>query len=219
MSRAERGLFLVLDGVEGVGKSTQARLLAEWMEERGIPHRLGREPGATPVGEAIREILLRRGGLEIPPETELFLMLAARAAFVRAVVIPAVEEGFVMVADRFELSTLAYQGVGRELGVETIRPLNDFATGGLRPDLTVVLDLPVSEGRARQAKEGRRPDRIEGESDAFLEAVREAYRALARQEAADAVLLDASGSPAEVHEALRELLVQRFPELFKSGRG
>lgn len=218
MSRTERGLFLVLDGVEGVGKSTQARLLAEWMDETGIPHRLGREPGATPVGEAIRKILLRRAGLEIPPRTELFLMLAARAAFVRVVVLPAVEEGLVMVADRFELSTLAYQGVGRELGVETIRPLNDFATGGLRPDLTVVLDLPVSEGRARQAMEGRRPDRIEGEPDAFLEAVREAYRTLARQDA-DAVLLDASGSPAEVHEALRGLLVQRFPELFKSGRG
>ncbi len=218
MTEGGRGLFIVLDGVEGGGKSTQARLLASWLAGRGIPHRLAREPGGTPVGEAIRGILLDQGDLPVPPETELLLLLAARAAFVRGVVIPALERGEVMIADRFELSTFAYQGVGRGLGLEPIRPLNAFATSGVRPDLTVVLDLPVAEGRARQSREGRPRDRIEGEEDSFLERVRGAYLDLAREDSR-VVVLDSSESQEEVHRALQRVLIDRFPEPFSSTRG
>jgi dTMP kinase len=213
-----RGFFLVLEGVEGAGKTTQARLLAAWLDERGIPCRMAREPGGTPVGEAIRDVLLHSHELDIPPETELLLMLSARAAFVRDVVRPTLERGEMMIADRFELSTFAYQGKARGLGIDRVRALNAFATGGLEPDLTVVLDLPVSEGRARQLASGKGSDRIESEGDAFLEAVGAAYRELAA-DAASTVVVDGSRSEAEVQHDLRELVAARFPEPFRGGRG
>jgi dTMP kinase len=215
---SDRGLFLVLEGVEGAGKSTQARMLADWLGSLHIPHRLSREPGGTPVGEAIRHVLLDSGALEVPDETELLLMLAARAAFVRKLVRPTLDSGHIMIADRFELSTLAYQGAGRGLGIEAIRPLNQFATGGLRPDLTIVFDLPVSEGSERQQRSGKGRDRIEGEGARFLEAVRAGYLKLA---AADAsiIIVDAAPPAARVHQTVRELLGARFPEHFPAGGG
>ena len=212
------GFFLVLEGVEGVGKTTQAQRIADWLGKIGVPNRLGREPGGTPVGEAVRELLLNARGLHFPAETELLLMLAARAAFVRQVVRPALDRGEVMIADRFELSSLAYQGVGRGLGESRVRELNAFATGGLKPDLTLVFDLPVEVGRARQSASGKERDRIEDEGEAFLRNVRDAYRSLAQAD--DSVrLVDASASEEEVHQTVRELLVTDFPELFGPGRG
>lgn len=210
---ARKGLFLVLEGVEGVGKTTQARLLLEWMEGLGLPACLAREPGGTPSGEAIREILLAREGLHIQAETELLLMLAARAAFVREVVRPLLEGGGIMLADRFETSTFAYQGFGRGLPLEEIRRLNRFATGGLHPDLVLVLDLPWEEGRARQQREGKAADRIESAGGAFLERVRVGYRRLA-EGGSDVVLLDGSASPERVQEEIRSILRARFPETF-----
>lgn len=208
-----RGLFLVLEGVEGAGKSTQARLLSSWMEARGIPHRSAREPGGTEVGEAIRTVLLEHRDLEVPAETELLLMLAARAAFVRGLVRPGLDAGEIVVADRFDLSTFAYQGFGRGLDLDEIRRLNAFATGGLRPDLTLVFDLPVEEGTGRQRAEGKDADRIEREGAAFLERVREGYRELASTE--DRVVrIDARGTPDEVHERVRDALASAFPETF-----
>jgi dTMP kinase len=217
-ARPSPGLFVVLEGVEGAGKTTQARLLAEWLAEEGIPHRLAREPGGTPVGEAIREVLLERREAGLRPETELLLMLAARAAYVREVVRPALDEGRVMVSDRFELSTFAYQGVGRGLGLDETRRLNAFATGGLRPDLTVLLDIPVDEGRARQARAGKVRDRIEGEGGEFLGRVAAAYRTLARSDSG-IVLIEASRPPDEVHRRVREALRPRLPEPFRGRRG
>ncbi|MEX0935617.1 MAG: dTMP kinase [Gemmatimonadota bacterium] len=214
----ERGLFLVLEGVEGAGKSTQARLLVDWMEEVGIPHRLAREPGGTAVGEAIREVLLDPRGADMPAETELLLMLSARAAFVRTIVRPTLADGRVMLADRFELSTFAYQGVGRELGVEQVRELNEFATGGLHPDLTVVLSLPANTGRARQLSSGKYSDRIEAAGAGFHDRVGAAYAELAAEEERMAVV-DATDRPEEVHRRIRELLESRFPEPFATARG
>jgi dTMP kinase len=210
---ARKGLFLVLEGVEGVGKTTQARLLLEWMEGLGLPASLAREPGGTPAGEAIREVLLDREGLDIQAETELLLMLAARAAFVREVVRPLLEGGGIMLADRFETSTFAYQGFGRGLPLDEVRRLNRFATGGLRPNLVLVLDLPWEEGRARQEREGKAADRIESAGDAFLARVRDGYRQLAR-EGSDVVLVDGSASPQRVQEEIRSILRARFPETF-----
>jgi dTMP kinase len=213
-----RGLFLVLEGGEGAGKTTQARLLAEWLAERGVPHRLSREPGGTPVGEGIRKLLLDHRELSVPPEAELLLVLAARAAFVREVVRPTLERGRIMLSDRFELSTFVYQGIARGLGVERVRDLNRFATGGLSPDLTIVLDVTPEEGRVRQRREGKAEDRIEGEGDAFLERVGAGYRELAAADP-DAELVPASAGEREVHRRVVEALLRRFPELSADPEG
>jgi dTMP kinase len=213
-----RGRFIVLEGVEGAGKTTQVRLLSTWLQALGVPHIAAREPGGTDVGEAIRQILLERRELDVPAETELLLMLAARAAFVRDVVRPALEAGQVVLADRFDFSTFAYQGFGRGLPLDEVRRLNGFATGGLVPDLYVVLDLPVGEGTERQQREGSERDRIEREGEAFLERVREGYHRLCASEG-HARVVDARGSPEGVHGRLREMLVAAFPETFGSPRG
>jgi dTMP kinase len=209
-----RGLFIVLEGVEGAGKSTQARLLSEWMGTLGIPHTLAREPGGTPVGEAIRQVVLDKGGMTMPPETELFLILGARAAFVRDVVRPALDGGKLFLADRFALSTFAYQGFGRGLGLSEVRQANLLATGGLEPDLYLVLDLPVEEGLERKSGDGV-GDRIEREGAPFLSRVRDGYRRLAEDEPL-AQLVSASGSPEQVQARIRRILSERFPETFGS---
>jgi dTMP kinase len=210
------GLFIVLEGVEGAGKSTQARLLARWMGELGVPHTLAREPGGTPVGEAIRSVVLDKGSLTMPPQTELFLILGARAAFVREVVRPALEAGQVFLADRFDLSTFAYQGYGRGLPLDEVRRANLLATGGLEPDLYLVLDLPVEEGLERKSGEGA-GDRIEREGPPFLARVRDGYRRLA-EEAERARLVSAEGTPEQVQERIRRVLSDRFPETFPGDR-
>ena len=211
------GLFLVLEGMEGVGKSTQQTLLMEWLEARGLPAVAAREPGGTEVGEAIREVLLHRHDFEMPAETELFLMLGSRAAFVREVVRPAVASGAVLVSDRFELSTFAYQGHGRGLPLEEVREANRLATGGLEPDLCIVLDLPASEALARQGARGA-SDRIESAGSAFMERVHRGYRELARVEPR-AELVEGTGSPEQVQERIRALLMGRFPETFPATAG
>ncbi len=206
------GLFIVLEGVEGAGKSTQASLLSAWFESLGLPHTVAREPGGTPVGEAIRRVVLDRGDLTMPPETELFLILGARAAFVRDVVRPALEDGQVVLADRFDLSTFAYQGYGRGLDLDRVRRANEMATGGVRPDLYLVLDLPVEAGLERKGGVGG-GDRIEREGASFLSRVREGYRTLVK-EVPTARLVAAHGSPAEVQDSLRRILREDFPETF-----
>ncbi len=206
----------MLEGGEGAGKTTQARLLSRWLEERGVPHTLAREPGGTPVGEAVRRVVLDDPGLEVPPETELFLILAARAALVRQVVRPALERGEVVVADRFDLSTFAYQGYGRGLPLDEVRQMNAFATGGLRPDLYVVLDIAVEEGLRRQGD--RAGDRIEGEGRAFRVRVREGYRTLAA-ELPRAVLVNGAGRVEEVQARIRAVLEEYLPETFGEERG
>ena len=149
----------------------------------------------------------------MPPESELFLILAARAAFVRDVVRPALEAGEVVVADRFALSTLAYQGYGRGLDLADVRHAVTLATGGLEPDLYVVLDVPVSLGAERQRHGGKRPDRIEGEGDAFLRRVRDGYVELAEREA-HVRMISGEGAPEEVHARIRRLLAAEMPEAF-----
>lgn len=211
-----RGTFLVFEGVEGSGKSTQAKLLADWLAARGVAHVLCREPGGTAVGEEIRRVLLESG--EVAPRAELLLLLAARAAFVEEVVRPALRDGAVVVSDRYELSTLAYQGLGRGLGIDEVRRLNDFATGGLSPDLTLVLDVPLDVGEERRARAGRRFDRIERAGRAFHDRVFEAYRLLAESEPG-VERVDGTGSPAEVQAEVLRRLGARFPETFLPGPG
>jgi dTMP kinase len=214
----DQGRFIVLEGGEGVGKTTQVDLLGAWLKERGISHRVTREPGGTPVGEAIRSVVLGRTDLRMPPESELFLILAARAAFVREIVRPALVTGTVVIADRFSLSTLAYQGYARGLDLARVRRAIDIATDGLEPDLYVVLDVPVEHGIRRKQRGGMTPDRIEQEGTDFLQRVRNGYLALA-EEQPRARLVDGLGTPEEVHLRVRRLLEETFLETFLPRRG
>lgn len=210
------GLFIVLEGVEGSGKTTQARLLGERLARAGVDHLVTREPGGTEVGEEIRRILLHGG--EVPARAELLLLLAARAVFVEQVVRPALERGAVVVADRYELSTLAYQGYGRGLPLDEVRRMNAFATGGLSPDLTLVLDVPPEVGAARRAREGRNADRIEQAGAEFHAQVARAYRLLSETEPR-VVRIDGARSPEAVHAEIVDLLRSRFPETLPFGGG
>ncbi|HEX2093989.1 MAG TPA: dTMP kinase [Longimicrobiaceae bacterium] len=208
-----RGLFLAFEGVEGAGKTTQVRLLADALRVRGIQVTTAREPGSTALGERVRETVLADLGLHVPARSELFLMLAARAAFVEEVVRPALREGQVVIADRFELSTLAYQGAGRGLPLREVRDCNRFATGGVAPDATILLDLDPEEGARRQLAAGKSQDRMEREDPGFHTRVAAGYRELARE--VEGVLpVDAQGSAEEVHRRVGEALARRFPETF-----
>jgi dTMP kinase len=213
-----RPRFIVFEGVEGAGKSTQVRLVSAWLEAAGVRHVSAREPGGTVLGEGLRALLLERPEIEVTAESELLMMLAARAAFVHDIVRPALSDGRIVVADRFDFSTFAYQGYGRGLDLGEVRRMNAFATGGLAPDLTVVLDLPVGEGAERQQREGRERDRIETAGAAFLERVRRGYHELVR-ETGHARIVDARGTTEEVHRRIRELLQATFPETFSPTMG
>ena len=209
------GQFIVLEGADGVGKTTQTALLSSWMESREIKHVVAREPGGTPLGEAVRDLILRETDLHIAPEPELLLILASRAAFVSEVVRPALVAGKVVLADRFALSTLAYQGYGRGLPLDDVRDGLRIATGGLEPDLYIILDIPIEESSARQAASGVELDRIEREGDGFLQSVRQGYLALGDSESGVRVL-NGSGQPEAVQDRVRELLIEIFPETFGS---
>jgi dTMP kinase len=209
-------VFIALEGPEGAGKSTQVRFLEAWLRERGLDPLLTREPGGTAVAEAVRRILLDSD--DLPATTELLLMLAARSALVAEVIAPALAQGRVVVTDRFHLSTLAYQGYGRELPLPEVEAMNRFATAGLEPDLTILLDVDPAAGAARKAGGPRGPDRIERAGDAFHRRVAEAYRLLAgERERVERVAGDAS--PHAVHEAILSILARRFPETFFPAKG
>jgi dTMP kinase len=210
------GLFLAFEGVEGAGKSTQARLLADRLQAAGVETTLAREPGSTPLGERIRETVLRDVALDVPDRSELFLMLAARAAFVDQLVLPALRAGRVVIADRYELSTFAYQGGGRGLPLEEVRRSNRLATGGLSPHLTFLLEIEPEMGAERQRLEGKSADRLESEAREFHRRVAGAYAELAGQ-TAGLMRVGASGSPAEVHERLVRALLGT-PETFALSR-
>ena len=210
---SNRGRFVVLEGVEGAGKSTQARMLGDWLEACAIPFTLTREPGGTEVGEAIRHVVQDQPDLSVPPETELLLYLAARAAFVKEVALPVLERGELLISDRFSLSTYAYQGYGRGLDLGEVRRMDRFASGGLAPDIYLVLDLPVEEGRARQKAAAKREDRLESSGEEFLEAVGRGYRELVCTDES-VRLVDARGTPLEVHRRVREVLRRELPETF-----
>lgn len=210
------GLFLAFEGVEGSGKSTQARLLADKLSEWGIPVVHAREPGSTPLGERIRGLVLQDADLQIPARSELFLMLAARAAFVEQVIEPALSQGKVVIADRYQLSTFAYQGFGRELELEAVRRINAYATDGRSPDLTLFMDLDPRIGADRQRAASKSQDRMESERDNFHARVGEGYRTLAGVEEG-VVRFDASGGIEQIHGEIVALLVDRYPETFPPG--
>jgi dTMP kinase len=173
-----RGVFLVVEGPEGAGKSTLAAALARRMRDHGVEPVTVREPGGTPAAERIRECFLDPA-ISFDPTTELLYIAAARAHLVQDVIRPALAAGRIVLSDRFDLSTLAYQGAGRGVEPRTIAAVNDIATGGLRPHLTLVLDIPPELGRARQHAAGKHHDRMEREDPGFHERVAGAYLAAA----------------------------------------
>jgi dTMP kinase len=185
------GLFVTFEGVDRAGKTTQARMLRDALGERAVAVR---EPGGTPVGERIREIL-KDGAIELDPRSEALLFAAARAELVEQVIRPALEDGKVVVSDRYLDSSLAYQGEARGLGVEEVARVNRFATGGLEPDITFLLDLDPADAAAR----GGESDRFEDEGRALQERVRAAYDRLARESPERWRRIDASRPADEVH--------------------
>ena len=197
---AARGKFISLEGGEGAGKSTLLAELHACIEQHGIALVQTREPGGTGVGEAVRTIVLDPAQRELAAETELLLMFASRAQLVREVIEPALHAGHWVLCDRFADASYAYQGGGRGQPESRIAALEDWACAGVKPDLTLLLDLPVATGRARAAGRGD-ADRIEVEADSFFERVRTTYRQRAAAEPDRFRMLDASQSPAVVLQA------------------
>jgi dTMP kinase len=203
------GLFIAFEGGEGAGKSTHLRRLTERLDRLGVAHLLVREPGGTPAGERIRRIVLDPD-IPIHAETELLLYLASRAEFVHRLVRPALERGELVLADSFEMATYAYQGLARGLGLARVRELNAFATGGLKPDGTVLLALDPDVGRGRQHGQA---DRMEREHQAFHRAVAQAYDSLAESEPG-VIRISSAGPVEDVQERLWAELSSRWPDRF-----
>ena len=197
------GKLISFEGPEGGGKSTQARFLAEKLRARGVSVLTTREPGGTPTGEIIRDLLQNDLSKEpLCDETEALLFCASRAQLCRNVLGPALEQGTWVVLDRFTDSTLAYQGFGRGFDVETLRALNAFATGPVRPALTFLLDLPVEEGLGRALARSGKRDRIEGAPLDFHRRLREGYLALAAAEPERFLVIDAAAPVPDVADAV-----------------
>lgn len=204
------GFFLVLEGPEGAGKSTLARALVDRMSEAGLGPVAVREPGGTPAAEQVRAALLDRASV-FEPAAELLFMVAARAHLVQEVIRPALAAGRIVVADRFALSTEAYQGAGRGLPADTIRAVNEVATGGLRPDLTLVIDVAPATGQARQIAAGKDQDRLDRESPEFHARVAAHYLAAA---GAGVRHLDGTLDPQALLRAALAALAAESPEHF-----
>ena len=203
--------FLTVEGIEGVGKSTQVARLSQALSERGIAHVVTREPGGTPLAERIRDIVLNCRDEAVPPMAELLLMFAARAVHLSNHVEPNLRAGRWVVCDRFIDATYAYQGGGRHLSLDDIRRLETMVLGARRPDLTVLLDAPVPQAlqRARQRNAGTAADRFESERTEFFERVRAAYLARAAAEPKRIETVDAAQSVDEVAARIFRLLETR----------
>ncbi|MCD9199656.1 dTMP kinase [Aeromicrobium wangtongii] len=195
----ETGLFLCLEGGEGAGKSTQAALLVDWLESLGHPVLLTREPGGTEVGKILRGIVLSNDTGELSPRTEALIYAADKAEHVDRVVLPALDDGSIVLTDRYVDSTLAYQGAGREIGIAELEAVARWATSDLRPNLTIVLDVDPAVGLARF--EGA--DRIEAEPLEFHQRVRQHFLDLAAVDPAHYLVLDASRPAEDIHRDVR----------------
>lgn len=200
-------LFVTFEGPEGCGKTTQVRLLAEWLSARGYDVLATREPGGTRIGEQIRAILLNPDHTEMVPAAEILLFSAARAQIVHEVIIPHLQRGGIVLCDRFADSTLAYQGYGHGLDLGVLRVITAFATAGLTPDVTFYLDIPVEEGLRRKAEAGKAEwNRLDQRELAYHQRVQEGYRQLIAAEPARWVIIDARGSIEDVHrQVVREM--------------
>lgn len=205
-----RGRFITLEGGEGAGKSTQQRRLAAWLRAGGREVVETREPGGSPGAEEIRKLLVTGAAGRWEPMTELLLIFAARRDHVSRTIEPALARGAWVVCDRFVDSTVAYQGVGQGLGRDAVETLSALAVGGLKPDLTLVLDLPVAEGLARAKGRAHHEDRYEQMDLAFHESLRRAFHEVAAREPARCVLVDARGDEESVAARIQTAVVERL---------
>lgn len=209
-------MFITFEGPEGSGKTTQAELLSDFLEQRGWTVNLTREPGGTPLGERLRDLLLDPAHERMDDRTELFMYMAARAQHVAERIRPALQRGEAVISDRFADASLVYQGRARKADLDWVRRLNDFATRELVPDLTIILDVPVREGLddARKGSKTRwntnRGDRLERETDEFHRSVREGYRELAEEEPDRCVLLERTEDIPELQDRIRTVVRERL---------
>jgi dTMP kinase len=213
MKYAGKGFFLSFEGIEGCGKSTHAALFKEWLEGNKVPVLLSREPGGTVISEGIRRILLDPQNTSMDHRTELLLYLASRSQVVRERIKPALDRGMIVLVDRYVDSTLAYQGYGRGLDMEDIRRMNAFASRGLVPDLTFLLDLDPDVGFSRKEKAGEtatKRDRIEREGPSFHRKIREGFLSIAAGDPGRIVIVRSDREIDKVQQEIRGLFTGRF---------
>jgi dTMP kinase len=206
-----RGLFITFEGPEGSGKTTQMRLLGRLLQKNRIPFLATREPGGSRLSTHLRRWILNRLEYRLAPETELMLFLADRAQHVKEVILPAIQKGKVVLCDRYIDSTLAYQGGGRGFDLGLLQTMNRVATGGLKPDLTVLFDVPVKVGLQRAFGRGKGKDRMEQEKLQFHRRVREIFLKLARRENRRFIVLDARKDKRDVFLGMIGQLNERLP--------
>ena len=196
------GLFITFEGADGCGKTTQIKLLDEYLRSKGYKTLLTREPGSKGLGEKLREILLNYDG-EVAPACESFLFLADRAQHVECIIKPALRNGVIVLCDRHTDSTLAYQGYGRGLDLEEIKQLNNIATGGLKPELTLLFDVDIETSQARVGKE---KDRMESAGIEFFEKVRKGFLEIAKAEPDRVKVLNSADTIENIHKKFVELV-------------
>jgi dTMP kinase len=201
------GKFITVEGVEGVGKTTNIAFIKHWLDQHGVEHITTREPGGTPLAESIRELLLSRRNEVVDENAELLMMFAARAQHLAKVIMPALNSGKWVLCDRFTDATYAYQGGGRGVSMEKIALLENLVQGTLRPDMTLVLDIPVSQGLER-ARNRSEPDRFEQEKLAFFEKVRSCYLSRTKSVPQQYRVIDASQSLSNVQLDIQRALVE-----------
>lgn len=206
----KRGLFITLEGGEGAGKSTAMQVVGDWLSKRGHDVVVTREPGGTPAAERIRELLLDPATGSLHALSELLLMFAARNENLATLIRPALARGQAVISDRFTDASHAYQGGGRELGPEVVEALAELVHGDLKPDLTLLLDVPVALGLERIAARGGEPDRMEQNRPDFLERVRQAYLDRARREPNRFAVIDAEQPIERVADEIRRVLEARL---------
>lgn len=203
-------MFITFEGPEGSGKTSQIPALADYLRAAGYEVVVTREPGGTPVSDQIRDVLMSLENVAIVPRTEILLFLAARAQHVEDLIRPSLAAGKIVLCDRFGDSTLAYQGFGHQTDITILRQLLNFATGGLTPDLTLLLDVPVREGFERKWDNASEWNRLDAYAEAFHERVRQGYLSLAKEEPDRWVIIDASQSKSEVQQAMRAAIIARL---------
>jgi len=203
-------MFITLEGPEGSGKTSQLPRLADYLREQGYDVLTTREPGGTIIGDQVRAVLTRLDNTAMQPRTEILLFLAARAQLVEEVIRPALAQGKIILSDRYADSTLAYQGYGHGVDLALLRLLLDFATGGLRPDLTVLLDVDRAVGLSRRRSSGGEWNRLDAYALEFHQRVRQGYLTMAQQEPTRWRVVDASQPPDVVQSALSQLVLNRL---------
>ena len=201
-----RGRFITFEGIEGVGKTTNIQLTKAWLEERGLKVHLTREPGGTPLAEALRQLLLQEWHEKIQPKTEMMMLFAGRCQHVHEVIEPALAHGEWVVSDRFVDATYAYQGYGRGLSLTTIAELEQSVLGGLAPDCTILLDADVETGQERVRARNNGLDRFEQEQAEFFQRIREGYLQRAKDEPDRIKVIDASKSLVDVKQQIVAVL-------------